>query len=75
MYTANVLEMGYEIILEHLLWGIPEIDAPRCLKILPKWKLWAPKKDPNEAKMEPGRTKNEPKVDNSGAKGEVLDHM
>ena len=75
MYTANVLEMGYEIILEHLLWGIPEIDAPRCLKILPKWKLWAPKKDPNEAKMEPERTKNEPKVDNSGAKGEVLDHV
>ena len=34
-----------------------------------------PKKDPNEAKMEPERTKNEPKVDNSGAKGEVLDHV
>ena len=29
----------------------------------------------NEAKMEPWRTKNDPKVDKSGAKDEVWDHM
>ena len=27
--TANVPETGYETFLEHLLWGVPEIDAPR----------------------------------------------
>ena len=43
--------------------------------MVPKWKLWGQKGHPNDAKMEPWRTKHDPKVDKRGAKGEVWDHM
>ena len=64
--------------------GVAEIDAPRFLapygpKIealgANKGTEMRPKRDPNEAKMEPWRAKSGPKVDKSGAKGEVWDHM
>ena len=37
--------------------------------------LGAPKRSQNEAKMEPWGTNSGPKVDKSGAKDEVWDHM
>ena len=61
--VRRVLEMGCRGILEHRPW-------------VPKLKLWGPqKRGQNEAKMEPRGTQNEPKVDKSGTKGEVWDHM